>query len=95
MDVFLKSELSFFAGIAIHITFHCFRPTFATLQLLLGTDIVTVSKMLGHKNIKTTMIYVKITVNRLKREASHRNKINFGADLLLLNDKLGRSDLLY
>ncbi len=72
------------AGITKHITFHCFRHTFATLQLLLGTDIVTVSKLLGHKDIKTTMIYVNI-VDKLKRDASHRIKLNFKGELLLLS----------
>lgn len=57
------------AGIKKKFTFHCFRHTYATLQLLFGTDIVTLSKMLGHKDIKTTMIYVKI-VDSLKRAAS-------------------------
>lgn len=65
------------AGITKHITFHCFRHTFATLQLLYGTDIVTVSKLLGHKFLQTTMIYVKI-VDRLKRDASHRIKLEIG-----------------
>lgn len=68
-------------GITKHITFHCFRHTFATLQLLSGTDIATVSKLLGHKFIQTTMIYVKI-VDRLKREASHRIKLQIGREWL-------------
>lgn len=59
------------AGITRHITFHCFRHTFATLQLTLGTDIYTISKMLGHKNLKTTQIYAKL-VDAKKQEAANK-----------------------
>jgi integrase len=62
------------AAIEKHITFHCFRHTYATLQMAAGTDIFTVSKMLGHKNIKTTQIYTKI-IDKKKRETI--NKISF------------------
>lgn len=65
------------AGITRNITFHSFRHTYATLQLFNGTDITTVSKMLGHKDLKTTMIYAKI-VDAAKREAT--NKINLDLD---------------
>ncbi len=63
------------AGITKDITFHCFRHTFATLQLSEGTDIYTVSKMLGHKDLKTTQIYVKI-VDEAKRTAMSRIKLD-------------------
>ncbi len=63
------------AGITKNITFHSFRHTFATLQLFNGTDIYTVSKMLGHKSLKTTQIYTKI-VDEAKRKAANRIKLN-------------------
>jgi integrase len=62
------------AGIKKHITFHCFRHTYATLQIAGGTDILTVSKMLGHKSIKTTQIYTKV-VDERKKEATERIKL--------------------
>lgn len=63
------------AGITKDITFHCFRHTFATLQLFNGTDIYTVSKMLGHKDLKTTLIYAKI-VDEAKRTAANKIKLD-------------------
>lgn len=57
------------------ITFHCARHTYATLQLSLGTDIYTVSKLLGHKSLRTTEIYAKI-IDQKKKEAANRIKLN-------------------
>lgn len=42
------------------ITFHCFRHTYAVLQLANGTDIYTVSKMLTHKHVTTAEIYLEL-----------------------------------
>lgn len=63
------------AGIEKHITFHCARHTYATLQLTLGTDIYTVSKLLGHKSLKTTEVYAKI-IDEKKKEAANRIKLD-------------------
>jgi len=63
------------AGITKDITFHCFRHTFATLQLSKGTDIYTVSKLLGHRELKTTQIYAKI-IDQTKREAANKIKLD-------------------
>ena len=63
------------AGITRKITFHCFRHTFATLQLTGGTDIYTVSKMLGHSDLKTTQIYAKV-IDKKKQKAAETIKLN-------------------
>jgi len=59
------------AGIAKHITFHSGRHTFAVAQLTLGTDIYTVSKLLGHSELKTTQIYADI-IDQQRKQAMHK-----------------------
>ncbi len=59
------------AGITKDITFHCARHTFAVLQLSLGTEIYTLSKLLGHSEIKTTQVYANI-IDAKKKEAVNK-----------------------
>lgn len=65
MNNYLK-EIAAICGIDKEITFHCARHTFATtVTLENGVPIESVSKMLGHTNIKTTQIYARITDQKI------------------------------
>lgn len=84
MNAYLK-EIGDSCGIDKRLTFHLARHTFATLTLSKGVSIESVSKMLGHTNIKTTQIYAKITDNKIGHDmAEFADKVkdmNFGTQL--------------
>jgi integrase/recombinase XerD len=53
-------------GIRKNLTFHLARHTFATsVTLMNGVPIETISKMLGHTKLTTTMIYAKVTALKI------------------------------
>ena len=56
------------AKITKHVTFHASRHTFAVMMLGIGTDIYTVSKLLGHRELSTTQVYAKV-LDKAKRDA--------------------------
>lgn len=58
-------------GINKKLTFHCARHTFATsVTLSNNVSIESVSKMLGHKSIKTTQHYAKILDKKVSDDMS-------------------------
>ncbi len=48
------------AGITKHITFHISRITFVTLSISAGMNMYVISKLCGHKDIKTTQVYARM-----------------------------------
>jgi site-specific recombinase XerD len=68
MNSYLK-ELADLCSITKELTFHCARHTFATtVTLTNGVPIETVSKMLGHKSLKTTQHYAKIVDKKVSED---------------------------
>ena len=56
-------------SLALPITFHVARHTYATTVCLSNdVPIETLSKMLGHRSIRTTQIYAKITAEKVSRD---------------------------
>ncbi len=67
MNAYLK-EIADLCGIKKNLTFHLARHTFATMSLSKGVPMESVSKMLGHTNIKTTQIYARITNKKIEHD---------------------------
>ncbi len=71
MNSYLK-EIADLCGIKKELTFHIARHTFATtVTLSNGVSIESVSKMLGHKSIKTTQHYAKILDKKVSDDMSN------------------------
>ena len=65
----LRLPYSIPKSFALLLAFHCFRHTFATtVTLTNGVPIETVSKLLGHRSIRTTQIYAKVINEKLAED---------------------------
>ncbi len=68
LNSYLK-EISDVCGFNKELTFHCARHTFATtVTLTNGVPIESVSKMLGHKSLRTTQHYAKILDKKVSND---------------------------
>ena len=84
-NLYLK-ELADLCGIKKNITYHMARHTFATtVTLTNGVPIESVSKMLGHKHIRTTQIYAKV-INDKAAEDMSRLAMRIGGDYALASN---------
>lgn len=73
----ILKEVASRAGIKHRVHVHCSRHTFGTLALSKGMPIESVSRVLGHTNIKTTQIYAKITTQKLGNDlTAFGNQLN-------------------
>ncbi|MCM4153621.1 site-specific integrase [Arenibacter sp. N53] len=81
MNAYIK-EIADLCGISKNLTFHLARHTFATtITLSNGVPIETVSKMLGHKSLRTTQHYAKILDLKVSEDMQHlRKKLSFEID---------------
>ena len=61
-------EIAVVCGIDKNITFHIARHSFAVMFLSCGGTMESLSRILGHTNMKTTQIYAKITDDKILSE---------------------------
>jgi len=102
MNEYLK-EIGTICGIDKGLSYHLARHTFATLTLTKGVSIESVSKMLGHTNIKTTQIYARITDVKVSNDMASfaeklenkRIKVNSELDKLFECLSLGEKMALF
>ena len=81
MNDFLK-QIAVLCGINKSLTCHVARYTFATtITLQNGVPIETVSRMLGHTNIRTTQIYARIL------------NVKVSSDMLILKEKRAKESV--
>ena len=83
-------EIATACGINKDLTFHMARHTFATLTLSKGVPIESVSRMLGHTNIRTTQVYAKITNKKIEHDMANFFKDKTICDLN--NESIGMTE---
>ena len=65
---FCIHEIGIMAGVKENLSYHDSRHTFGTLMLSAGIPIESISKMMGHTNIRTTQIYARVTDDKISED---------------------------
>jgi integrase/recombinase XerD len=76
------------AGITQKVSTHTLRHCFATHLLDIGTQLPYIKELLGHANIKTTMIYTHITTASIEKVISPLDKLGILGGINLENPQL-------
>ena len=69
---------------------HSLRHTFATRLIELGVDVLTVSKILGHSDINTTMVYAKVQRQTMQNAVARLNGRDSVVTIRLLRGDEGK-----
>ena len=78
------------SGVEKRVTCHTFRHSFASHLLRANYDIRTIQQLLGHSDIKTTMIYTHTVRSRTAKEVE--SPLDFGPDKLKMVNDFGAKD---
>jgi integrase/recombinase XerD len=65
------------AGLREGVTTHTLRHTFATHLLERGTELPYIQDLLGHRNVKTTMLYLRISPPALRKVISPLDRLDW------------------
>jgi hypothetical protein len=61
-------EIGIVAGVKENLSYHASRHSFGTLTLSAGGPVESISKMMGHTNIRTTQGYAKVTDDKISKD---------------------------
>ncbi len=78
-------EIGVISGIKRELNTHLARHTFADIMLNLGMPLEDVSKMLGHKSIRTTQRYAKVRKNRIQRNFNKYIRPQIGLSISMIH----------
>lgn len=65
---FCIHEIGILAGVKENLSYHASRHSFGTMMLSAGVPIESISKMMGHTNIKTTQGYARVTDDKISED---------------------------